>query len=150
MNLSEINKEIGRLNVLRRELRQQEIERQKECARKFVGKCYRQTDGPVLKIVGIPQTRLTMTDTIYEANYFPAVFLNYPNKISETCIHNDELSLFEPCYCDTVLFYQWDDNRDKRLYDGLTEISQEEFDREFDKCIKNFKGLMNNESYASC
>lgn len=145
MNLREIDKEISRLQAMRREAQETERKRQQELARQFVGKCYRNTKGNVLKIVGIPQTRLTMTSAIYEANYFPAVFLNYPNKIPDTCIH-DELFEFAPCYCDTVLFYQWNKDLNNDRYDGLTEISQEEFDLEFDKCIEIFRRLMNSES----
>lgn len=148
MNIREIDKEIGRLNAIRRDLQEKERERKKELARKFVGKCYRDIYGTALKIVGIPQTRLTMTNQIYEENMFPAVFVNHTTKISETCISNDELSLFAPCYCSTVQFYQWDENQNKN-YDGLTEISQEEFDFALDKSIEIFRRLMNNESNAS-
>lgn len=148
MNIREIDKEIGRLNAIRRDLQEKEVERKKELARKFVGKCYRDIYGTALKIVGIPQTRLTMTNQIYDENEFPAVFVNHPTKISETCISNDELSLFAPCYCANVLFYQWDENQNKN-YDGLTEISQEEFDFALDQSIDLFRRLMKNESNAS-
>jgi hypothetical protein len=134
MTLKEINDEIGRLQMIQRKMREEEINKHKEMARQFVGKCYR-ADGLVMKIIGVPRTRLTMTAKIYNEYQFPALVLQYANKPQDTYICDDEN--FYPCYYDDVYFNIWDENskQPKSFY----EISKEEFDVEFNKCVEYFK-----------
>ena len=134
MTLKEVNDEISRLQILQRKMREEEIDNHKEMVRQFVGKCYR-ADGIVFKIIGVPRTRLTMTARIYNEYQFPALVLQYTNKPCDTYISDDDN--FYPCYYDDIYFNLWDDdsNQPKSLY----EISKEEFDAEFNKCIEHFK-----------
>lgn len=135
MTLDEVYKEIDRLNVIRRELESKEQERYDAKAAQYVGKCYRYDDGRVFKILGIP-VRTCNADfrCVYRKHSFPALLLQYVSPIDEDCCF-DELS---PCYCDEIYF---DIQFDKPL--GTTEITQEEFNAEFDKCIAHFKELIN-------
>lgn len=135
MTLNEINDEISRLQTLQRQMREDEINKHKEMVRKFVGKCYRSHDGSVFKIIGIPRTRLTMTSSIYNEYQFPALVLQYPCRPQETYIVDDDN--FCPCYYDDVYFNLWDDKSKKVI--RFNEITKEEFDVEFNKCIEHFK-----------
>lgn len=134
MTLKEINDEISRLQVLQRQMREEEINQHKEMARQFIGKCYR-IDGLVFKIIGVPRTRLTMTSSIYNPYQFPALVLHYANKLRD--IYVSEEDNFYPCYYDDVYFNLWDD--DSKQPKSFYEISKEEFDVEFNKRIEYFK-----------
>ena len=143
MTIREIDKEIAKLQAMRRDLEKQEREQHQEQARKFVGKCYRSRKGSVIKIIGIPRTYLYMNGTEYDKYRFPAIFLNYPDIAREAIIRNDELYEFSPISCDTVhldiekgIPNDWD-----VVYDE--EITEQEFNAEFDKCIKSFKEKIN-------
>lgn len=138
MTLKEINDEISRLRNIARELENKEREENKELARKFVGKCYKSSTGKIVKIIGIPRTRLMLSGERYEENYFPAVFLNDPKFPCEKYIE-DDIDEFAPCYCDTVHF-KVKDNK-PMFFDE--EITQEEFNEELDKCIIKFKEMLN-------
>lgn len=141
MTHKEIDAEISRLQALKRELEEKEREEHREKARKFVGKCYKSNNGNVAKIIGIPQTIHHMTHVEYNQYQFPAVFLNHTDMPREQCVRC-ELDRFRPLYCDTIYF-----NIAKELpgsillsqEDQWEEITPEEFDEEFDKCIKHFK-----------
>jgi hypothetical protein len=140
MTLKEVNDEISRLQALQRQMREEEINKHKEIARHFVGKCYRTHKGDaVIKIIGVPRTRLTMTSNIYNEYQFPALVLRYTNKPCEAYFSDDDN--FYPCYYDDVYFNLWDDNskQPKSFY----EISKEEFDHEFNYCIEHFKNQIN-------
>lgn len=134
MTLKEINEEISRLELLRRKMHEEEINQHKEMARKFIGKCYR-VDGLVFKIIGVPRTRLTMTSSIYNSYQFPALVLQYANKPRDMYVSEEDN--FYPCYYDDVYFNLWDD--DSKQPKSFYEISKEEFDVEFNKCIEHFK-----------
>lgn len=135
MTLKEINDEISRLQILQRQMREKEIDKHKEMVRKFVGKCYRTDKGLIIKIIGIPRTRLTMMSSIYNEYQFPALILHRPDKLRETYISDDDK--FTPCYYDNVYFNIWD-NKSKSPR-SFTEITKEEFDLEFNKCVEYFK-----------
>ena len=139
--IKDIDKEIAKLQAMRRELEEQEREQHKEKARQFVGKCYRSINGKVIKIIGIPRTYLYLRGIEYNKYQFPAIFLQYPNMPRESIIR-DEFDDFSPLYCDTVhldvekgIPSDWD-----AVYD---EITEQEFSVEFDKCIKSFKEQIN-------
>lgn len=135
MTLKEINAEINRLQALQRQMREEEINKHKEMARKFVGKCYISSDGSIFKIIGIPRTRLTMTASIYNEYQFPALVLQYPNKPSETYIVDDEN--FCPFCYDEVYFNVWDDKSMNKL--RFHEIPKEVFDVRFNECLERYK-----------
>lgn len=135
MTLKEINDEINRLQVLQRQMRENETNQHKEMARQYIGKCYRSYYGQFIKIIGVPRTRLTMTSKIYNEYQFPALVLQYTHKPNETYILDDDEAC--PFYYDDVYFNIWDDNSTKPK--SHYEISKEEFDAEFDRCIEHFK-----------
>lgn len=135
MTLKEVNDEISRLQALQRQMREDEINKHKEMVRQFVGKCYRSYNGCVIKIIGVPRTRLTMTSSIYNEYQFPALVLQYTNKPCDTYISDEDN--FYPCYYDDVYFNLWDD--DSKQPKSFYEISKEEFDAEFNQCIEHFK-----------
>lgn len=145
MTLKEAKDEMYRLKNIVRELEEKEREAHREDARKFVGKCYKDGSGKALKIIGIPRTYQRMMGTDYNPYQFPAVFLQYPDTPREQCIR-DELDEFAPCYCDTVYI-----NVEKGVpgcglqvkSDIYQEITKEEFDAEFDKCMVSFKEKIN-------
>ena len=152
MTLKEINIEISRLQVLQRQMREEETNKHKEIARKYVGKCYVSHDGRMFKIIGIPRTRLTKMESIYNEYQFPALILNYPDKLRDTYICDDDN--FCPCYYDDVYFNLWDNSPKKRVL-RFTEISKEAFDIRFNECINRFKKLTDEmvseyESKTSC
>ncbi len=138
MTLKEINDEISRLKNIARELENKEREVNKELARKFVGKCYKSDLGCIVKIIGTPRTLLMLSGERYEANQFPAVFLNDPKFPCEKYYRNDT-DKFTPCYYGTVYFNIKDD---KPMFFN-EEITQEEFNVELDKCIIKFKEMLN-------
>lgn len=141
MTLKEVNKEIDRLKVVQRELEEQEREAHRQAARQFVGKCYKSNKGNVIKIVGVPRTFVAMTHTSYNPYQFPAIFLQYAKMPRERYIHDDS-DEFLPTYYDTVYL-----DIKKGIpcmneilnYEVYQEITQEEFNVEFDKCIAHFK-----------
>lgn len=137
MTLEEVQKEIDRLNTIKRELESiDRVEHDKAC-KKFVGRCYKYDDsGRIFKILDIPR-RYLEADFHYRYNkhQFPVLFLNMASRP----LPHDYFDDFVPCYCDDVLF---DIYKYETPY-KTTEITQEEFDAEFDKCIEYFKELIN-------
>lgn len=132
MTLDEIQKEIDKLQAIKRELEQQEQERYNAKAAQFVGKCYRFDNGQVCKILSIPQrTYEADFHYHYRKHCFPALFLQY-------VLPFDEDDNFSPCYLDEIYF---DIQFEKPLHS--TEITKEEFDAEFDKRIVYFKEQIN-------
>ena len=145
MTASEVRAEIRRLQNIEKQLEEEERERHRQQSRKFVGKCYKSENGTVLKIVDIPRTFLTMTHTDYNKYQFPAIFLNYPESLPKNRYISDDSDDFTPVYYDTIYM----DIERGIPEDGLVicredykEISQEEFDAEYDKCMANFKELI--------
>ena len=140
MTLKEINDEISRLQIIQRKMREDEVNQHREMARQYVGKCYKSHDGVIVKIIGVPRTRLTMVERIYNRYQFPALVLHYPDRPKETYINEDDN--FSPCYYDEVYFNLWDDDskRPKNFY----EISKEEFDYEFNSCIEYYKNQIDH------
>lgn len=136
MTRKEIQKEISRLQVMLREAEEQEREQHRERARKFVGKCYKSIYGDRFKIIGVPRTRLLMTGVAYNKYQFPAIFLQYAYMPREQYICDE--TEFAPCYYDEVNFNI--DSLDTSIYQ---ETTSEEFNAEFDKCIKHFKEQIN-------
>lgn len=132
MTLEEVQKEIDRLNAIKRELEVKDLEHYESRARQFVGKCYRNHEGQVIKIIGIPQ-RVYGGDFQwhYKKHYFQALYLQYASLPDEHDYYDD----FAPCYCDEIYF---DVTQFERPYDYI-EITKEEFNEEFDKCIAHFK-----------
>ena len=140
MTLKEVQNEISRLRSIEKQLEKEEREKHREAAQEFIGRCYRRTDGVVLKIVSTPVEVWDMYRTIYNQYQFPAVILQYPDQISNRQYKSNSIDEFTPCYCDTV-YLNIDHGivgspMDKHSYQ---EISQEEFAAEFDKCIESFK-----------
>lgn len=141
MTQREIQNEISRLQIMLREEEEKEREEHRKQARKFVGKCYRSpgADVQVLKIIGIPITKLYMSGQNYNEYQFPALFLEYPNQLKEKSI-DDQLDEFSPLQFDTIYF---NIKNNAPGYDGnYVEITNEEFNAEFDKCINHFKELI--------
>lgn len=135
MTLKEINDEISRLQIIQRKMREEEVNQHKEMARQYVGKCYKSHDGIIVKIIGVPRTRLTKMERIYNRYQFPALVLRYTSKLNDTYIIDEDQAY--PCYYDDVYFNLWDD--DSRQPKSHYEITKEEFDAEFNKCIEHFK-----------
>lgn len=141
MTLKEARDEMYRLQSLVRKLEEEERNKHREAARRFVGKCYKSSKGEILKIIGIPRTYVYMTGDNYNEYQFPAVFLQYPDMLRERMIR-DELDEFAPCYCDNIYLnvnvgvptqtINWNSVE-------YEEIAPEEFDAEFDKCMASFK-----------
>lgn len=141
MTLKEARDEMYRLQSLVRKLEEKDRDKHREAARKFVGKCYKSPAGEILKIIGIPRTYLYMHGDEYNEYQFPAVFLQYPKMPKERCIR-DELDEFAPCYCDTVYLNIEVGAPARRVGRDLVwyeELTPEEFDVEFDKCMAHFK-----------
>lgn len=135
MTLEEINDEISRLQIIQRQMREEEENKHRAMALQYVGRCYRSFYGQFIKIIGVPRTRLTMTSKIYNAYQFPAVVLQYTHKPNETYIIDGDEAC--PFYYDDVYFNLWDD--DSSQPKSHYEITKEEFDAEFNKCVEHFK-----------
>ena len=136
MTLKEVQKEIDRLNIMKRQIEEQEFNDYNAKAVQFVGKCYRSARGEVFKILAVPQrTYGGDLQWHYNAHRFPALYLNrayFPGQ-------DDYFDDFVPCYCDEIYF---DVTKcDEPFY--TVEITQEEFNAEFDKCIAHFKEQIN-------
>lgn len=141
MTLKEVNDEISRLRVLQRELQQEEWDKQKEQARKFVGRCYKDSRGTFLKIISTPIETWDAFRTAYDSYKFPALFLKRPEPLKESYYKTDiNLDEFLPCYCNTV-FLNYNDNFIDLFNKEYKEISQAEFAAEFDKCVAYYKEL---------
>ena len=130
MTLDEVQKEIDKLKGIERKLIEEEEERYNAKATKYVGKCYCNRKGVVLKILRIPQ-RVYGGDFQwhYRRHYFPVLCLR------RVSLSDGYLDDFTPCYCDEVYFDIYHFNAPK----GYTEITQDEFNEEFDICIEHFK-----------
>ncbi len=144
MTLKEVYKELDRLNAIKHNLEKEQRDVHKEAARKFVGRCYRKDNGAVFKIVSIPIEEWSMHGTIYNEYQFPALFLQYPNDLEECSYGHADVDEFVPCYCDTVYLDIEAGIPEAKPFgtSGCKEISQEEFNAEFDKCIAHYKGLI--------
>lgn len=141
MTASEIRVEICRLQALERQMEEEERNKHREAARKFVGKCYKSNKGKIAKVISIPRTIQHMTGTEYNQYRFPAVFLNYPSTLRDECIY-DDIDEFAPLYCDTMYLDITAETPGRNACfweDQWDEITPEEFDAEFDKCIASFK-----------
>lgn len=135
MTLDEINVRIAELQAIKRRMEEAGVEKNKQLARQFVGKCYRLNSGRVIKIIGIPRTQLTLHNSHYNQFQYPALVLKYPDKLSNTFICDDELY---PCNYEDVYFDLWRGDKSK-CASYFHEITKEEFDVEFNKCIEYFK-----------
>ena len=145
MTLDEVRREIDRLNAIKRELEKEEREEHKRKARQFVGKCYKRDDGAFCKIVSIPLEIWTMYSTSYNEYQFPALFLQFPEGINERNYKHDNIDEFVPCYCDTIYFDIKNEFPGDMLHGNVfEEITPEEFNTEFDKCIAYYKELINS------
>lgn len=135
MTRDEIQKEIDRLRALDRKLEEKELARYESRAKQFVGKCYRNAD-KVFKILSIPKkTYGGDFRWHYRKHYFPILWLQYESLPDDY----DDFYEYSPLYCDELYF-------DVTQFDEpycCTEITQEEFNAEFDKCIAYFKELIN-------
>jgi hypothetical protein len=146
VTLKEIQKEIDRLNILKRQLEEQVREAHRQQARKFVGKCYKSENGKLIKIIDIPRTFLAMTHSQYNEYQFPAIFLNYPDNLPRNKYINDDSDDFSPVYYDTIYMDIKRGIPEEGLvicHEDYTEITKEEFDAEYDKCMAHFKELTN-------
>ena len=136
MTLDEVQNEIDKYNCIKRQL----IEEERKCytakAKQYVGKCYKmERSGIVFKILREP-IRVCDVDCHYryDKTIFSALFLNY----SAFPKADDTFENFEPFYCDGLYF-----NIDTmECPKGAIEITSEEFDAEFDRCVKHFKELI--------
>jgi hypothetical protein len=142
MTLAEVQAEIDRLNALKRQLEQEERETHKEQARQFVGKCYKNTNGTFFKIISIPIETWDAFRSIYNPRHFPALFLRWPEALEESYYKTDQLlDEFTPFYCDTVYLDVTKGIPGTAVW-SCEEITSEEFDAEFDKCIAYYKELI--------
>lgn len=145
MTREEIRAEMSRLGRLERELEEKEREEHRQAARKFVGKCYKSDDGKFIKIIDIPRTFLAKAGARYDFYKFPVVFLHYPVAIPKNRYIDDDSKDFTPVYYDTIYLDIKKGVPEDRPFNRKTweEITQEEFDSEFNKCITHFKELIN-------
>ena len=136
MTLDEVQKEIVRLNNIKRQLVEEALKSYDAKAKQYVGKCYKmERSGIVFKILREP-IRVCDVDCHYRyyKNIFSALFLNYPTFPKA----DDTFENFEPFYCDDLYF-----NIDTmECPKGAIEITSEEFDAEFDRHVKYFKELI--------
>lgn len=152
MTREEIQKEIDRLTAMKRELEKEERETHKQQARQFVGKCYKRYDranceseGVFCKIISTPIEIWDMYRTAYNPYQFPALFLQFPERPSERSYKHSDIDEFVPCYCDTIYLDVKRGRPGSILRDDeyFEEVTQEEFNAEFDKCIAHFKEQIN-------
>lgn len=147
MTREEIRAEMSRLGRLEREAEEKEWEEHRQAARKFVGKCYISGSGMMIKIIDIPRTFLAKAGARYDPNKFPVVCLHYPAAIPKNKYIDDDSKEFTPVYYDYVYLDVKkgipEINFGYFRRDHCEEITQEEFDSEFNKCITHFKELIN-------
>lgn len=131
MTREEIQKEINRLRALDYELAAKEQERYNIKAGKFVGKCYRK-ENKVFKIVE-PLKKVYDGDLRwhYEKHRFIVLHLQY-SRLPDDDEYWDDCT---PFYYDEFYF----DITQYEVPYGCIEITQEEFNTEFDKCVAHFK-----------
>lgn len=145
MTLKEVKEEIYRFETIKNQLEEQEREVHRQAARKFVGKCYKSNKGRVIKIIDVPRTRSAMTHVDYNKYQFPAVILHYPEKLPRNRYIIDDSGNFRPIFYTTVyLDIEKGIPGDGVLFqtDQYEEITEEEFETEFDKCMEHFKELI--------
>ena len=126
MTIKEIDDQIRELTNRRYELKKQEIEHDKQEARKNVGRCFK-VDGIYAKIVGIPRETYTMRGGVNFNRYqYPAVYLCKCQKDNIIPFHED-----------TLFSGAWGDGHDVRH--TYEEISRDEFQAEFDRRLQQFR-----------
>lgn len=146
MTREEVRAEMSRLGRLERELEEKEREEHRQTARKFVGRCYKSDSGKIMKIIDIPRTFLAKAGARYDPNKFPVVLLYYPEAIPRNQYIDDDSEEFAPVYYDYV-YLDIKKGVPEMGYghfirEHCEEITQEEFNAEFAKCIAHFKELI--------
>lgn len=126
MTLKEIDKQIQELKNQRYELEKQEREEFKKKAVENVGRCFI-TCGKYAKVIDIPQEKLDNHFHIHFNEYqYPAIFIGreYPDDLI-------------PFYSDYLFSRGW--SNAPCLVEKYKEITQEEFNAEFDRVLKEFR-----------
>lgn len=129
--LKEIDREIEKLQAQRRDIENKQQKEYEKLAKQFVGKCYKTEEYGVFKIVDIPRRYFDAgLRSYYNRKEFVVVFLEshkYPK-----C--PEDFWDFSPCHCDVVSF-----DATVGAPSHWLEITKEEFNAEFDKCIAHYK-----------
>lgn len=123
MTLKEIDKQINELNNKRRELEKQEREKFKEQAKVNIGRCFIINNKKYAKVIDIPKEEYTMTSVRFNEYQYPAIYLDETEDV--------------PFYYDNLFSGAWGIGND--FFDTYKEITQEEFNMEFDRVMQKFK-----------
>ena len=128
MNLSEISAEIKRLEALRKELVKQEEATFLEDATKHIGRCFRISNHRYVKVLDVPQYESTFHGNILNTYQFPGIIID----LSKSPSTGTELGL----ELDTVFSGCWGVGRQEQ---NCEEITPEEFELAFNKCIEEIR-----------
>lgn len=123
MTIREIDEQIKYLQNERYKLHKQEIEDFKKNAEKNIGRCFKESHGRYVKVIGVPQERHTMTDIDINMYQYPALFLT------------DGVLPFE---LNTMYSGTWEFKGDNFNW-PYEEITKEEFNEVFEKKLEAFK-----------
>lgn len=124
MTIKEIDNAIDNLRIERRKLEKQEREEFIKNAQKHVGRCFKINDKIYAKVLSVPVAKQHMTYEEFNQYQYPAIFL-------KQC---DDGSPFE---LDTLFSGAWGVGNPMVGY-KYEEITQEEFNREFDIRMNEF------------
>ena len=122
MTIREIDEQIKYLQNERYNLYKQEVEDFKKNARNNVGRCFKTHDGEYVKVIGVPQEKLTMTGIDINMYQYPAIFIT------------DEVQPFE---LDTLYTAAWE--KPFGIGNSYEEITKEEFNKAFEKKLESFR-----------
>ena len=125
MTLKEIDNEISKLKQLRKELEKQERKEFQKNAQKNVGRCFKINGHgcTYAKVIDVPQEEWTRTHYTFNEYQYPAVFLT------------DEIIPFVE---DTLFSGAWGVGTNTP-WETYEEITQEEFEEEFEKRISKLR-----------
>ena len=126
MTIKEIDTQIAELRRKRRDLELQERNEFLANAQTNVGGCFR-VGNEHMKVIGVPKIEQHMTGESFNKYQYPAIYLT-----------KDEV----PFMIDTLFSAAWGVGRD--MQHSYQEITQEEFNIEFDKTLKEFSDKIKN------
>lgn len=120
MTIKEIDAQITELRRKRRDLELQERNEFLTNAQTNMGRCFR-AGNEYVKVIGVPKVEQCITGEIFNQYQYPAIYLT-----------QDEV----PFVIDTLFSAAWGVGHD--MPHNYKEITQEEFNIEFDKTLKEF------------
>lgn len=133
MTIKEIDKQIQELKNQRYEIEKQEREEFKKEAIKNVGRCFI-AEGQYVKVIGIPKEEYdSVGRCIFNQYQYPALYIGVNTKPFEINFNN-----IVPFYTDTLFSGAWGVGHNI-LEKEYKEITQEEFNAEFERVLQQFK-----------